>query len=148
MWIGLCTIPILLLATGVRSYDPTLMDQCFAKSTYQECVNKNASVHTRALTCNMLSPSAPKCSAIPQKLFKECCPPSGILNPHRWPTAKTGSGCPKPNQPEKPHGGCGSVSPAYYKRCLEQHEPQCKDIPRKDYERCCKGEPGHKEKKC
>ncbi|KAI7959507.1 hypothetical protein MJO28_003298 [Puccinia striiformis f. sp. tritici] len=100
------------------------MDQCFAKSTYQECVNKNA----------------PKCSAIPQKLFKECCPPSGI--------PKTGSGCPKPNQPEKPHGGCGSVSPAYYKRCLEQHEPQCKDIPRKDYERCCKGEPGHKEKKC
>ncbi|POW06834.1 hypothetical protein PSTT_08689 [Puccinia striiformis] len=102
------------------------------------------SVHTRALTCNMLSPSAPKCSAIPQKLFKECCPPSGILNAHRWPTAKTGSGCPKPNQPEKPHGGCGSNPNA-----KTSPERIMKGVARVNLsDQTSSGLPGHKEKKC
>ncbi|POW14568.1 hypothetical protein PSHT_07346 [Puccinia striiformis] len=113
------------------------MDQCFAKSTYQECVNKNA----------------PKCSAIPQKLFKECCPPSGILNAHRWPTAKTGSGCPKPNQPEKPHGGCGSnpnakTSPERIMKGVARVNLRIHLLRDIESDQTSSGLPGHKEKKC
>ncbi|POV97971.1 hypothetical protein PSHT_14296 [Puccinia striiformis] len=40
MWIGLCTLPLFLLVTGVRSYDRAQIDECFEKKIYRECVKE------------------------------------------------------------------------------------------------------------
>ncbi|KAI9613527.1 hypothetical protein H4Q26_010134 [Puccinia striiformis f. sp. tritici PST-130] len=55
----------------------------------------------------------------------------GMLSAKRY--SENWFGLPQTKQPEKPHGGCGSVSPAYYKRCLNNTNPNARH-PRKDYE--------------
>ncbi|KAH9460134.1 hypothetical protein Pst134EB_008334 [Puccinia striiformis f. sp. tritici] len=124
MWIGLCTIPLMLLVTGVRSYDRGQIDGCFQKNLYAECIKQYA----------------PNCKNIPLEKFGDCCPESGI--------PKTGLGCTGVPAPEKPLGGCGAVSGEYYQACLDKYDPGCKYVPIDDYQNCCTGEIGHKKKTC
>ncbi|KAA1090913.1 hypothetical protein PGT21_017732 [Puccinia graminis f. sp. tritici] len=85
MWIGLCTIPLLLLGTGVKAANsPDPMDLCLQKSSYEQC----------------LPQIAPNCKGIKEEDFKKCCING---NPQK--------GCGTPSL----LGGCASVPLEYAK---------------------------------
>ncbi|KAA1134922.1 hypothetical protein PGTUg99_018360 [Puccinia graminis f. sp. tritici] len=117
MWIGLCTLPLLFLSTGVKgAYSPDPMDLCLKNFSYEHCVEQNA----------------PNCKDIKEEDFKDCCS-------NGTPTKSCGT-------PNYIYGGCGSVPLVEYANCIDTHEPGCKGVKLKDYFRCCKGGPGHKYK--
>ncbi|KAI7963665.1 hypothetical protein MJO29_004092 [Puccinia striiformis f. sp. tritici] len=152
MWIGLCTLPLFLLVTGVRSYDRAQIDECFEKKIYRECVKEYGQWKhlPRATLVDFISASTDTQHALYQppiakishwkNLAIVALSPAFVINVHRWSTAKTGLGCTGVPAPEKPLGGCGAVSGEYYQACLDKYDPGCKYVPIDDYQNCCTGE--------